>query len=136
MMKKLLLVCCIAFAALAVCSSCSSDKDGTHEYLINMGRSRVMDKQAYNKIMEYIGQDPYFSSRPQYTGKFTECTERAIEEFKEHCNRLDSEYICSLLTDPVTDVFIIDFWSCDPMQNWISTVFRPDFVEIKDGDAD
>lgn len=136
MVKRLFWVCCIAIAALVLCSSCSSDKEGTHEYLINMGRSHVTDKQAYNEIMAKIGEDPYFSSRPQYTGKFTECTERAIEEFKEHCSKLDEEYISSRLTDPITDVFVIDFWSCDPMQNWISVVFRPNLMEIKDGDAD
>lgn len=137
MVKRLFWVCCIAIAALVLCSSCSSDnKDGTHEYLINMGRSHVTDKQAYNEIMAKIGEDPYFSSRPQYTGKFYDCTEKAIEEFKEHCSKLDEEYICSRLSDPFTDVFVIDFWSCDPMQNWISVVFRPDLMEIKDGDAD
>ena len=135
-MKKLFLVCCIAFAAMVICSSCSSDnKEGTHKYIINFGRSRVENKQAYDQIMAEIGKDPYFSSQPQYTGKFYDCTEKAIEEFKQHCNALDKQYICSLLTNPFDDRIVIDFWSCDPLQNWISVIFTPDMMDIRDGEV-
>ncbi|GEM_PF-6727426 len=126
-MKKILMAVMVAVLGLMTLSSCSSDnKYGTHKFLI-VTKVNVIDATDRNLIVAKIAEDPYFSSQPTYEGKFYDCVELAIQEFKQHCNALDADFIESHLKDPNNDYVRINLWSCDPAQNWVACVFRSSF---------
>ena len=121
-MKRLICTIVLAIASLAMLSSCDdSNKYGTHEFFVNT-QYQVSSSERLDAIKAEVGKDPYFTKKITYTGKFNEVCNQAIQEFKEHCEALDEDAICGKLQGE--EYYRIDFWSCDPAENWISYIFR------------
>lgn len=129
-MKKIIRTLVLTLASIALLASCSDkDKYGTHEFFLNV-RKNVASSERADAIAAIINKDPYFSKKISYTGKFSEVCSEAINEFRTHCEALDAEAIEAQL-EPL-EYYRIDFWSCDPADNWISCIFTGNSLSLEE----